>query len=890
MEGSKPLIFIKPYTKTVAKLVEVLQESSEDQGTEIYEIEDLQEAIQLLPQIGQSLVIAAHPRKTAMLLQACKTHIKKLQSKTLLISPKPIPRRTIDKFMKVGLTECIVEPIVPKTLQYKVNLLIRSIVIKKEEVNFEKKFDADSAAEEADIEVKEIQRKQREALEASKSKNHDSDDSDEEDLYARKKEKQKEASIDGYYKGKMKKSDAQDDSDEEDDESSHSENHIEGYYKGKIAVDENHDEDTDENDEKTELQIEEDDINQIANKVNLLLTDDDELNDDDAPQIQEPIKTTKKAAPKLTLEEEREAKLKAEVTEDIADLDDLASAHLELINDLSDKKEDTSSEEENNNTKAKKKTQLDIEAELPKIKESNKQASEQEIISLKKSKKLNIEDDQDPEEEEDLYGANNKPRKNKAVATHLDLEEDNEESSEDSAHSAQNKHSQKQKKTDLEIMQDALDSINEDTESTPTKKNKKKESPTLEIEKEKNVKEDSDSSDQDEDIYGKKNKVQLNVKDDGLYEQGIEEKNTDKQRDARGSGTELEIDDDSARNKQKRQEESGYAQRSSGFTENIQERAGNRADAHADKIKTHYDSRQGLKHGDDEWHGVERESQFDDTWKRNKKNEFIMPEKEAFGEQTIDYSDLKKQFDAIEYELSGKKASGEFEEDEAKAKILGFAHSISTQEESESEEEQTNEEGTEENHEGPIHEAQLKSSPSLVKALRLYLNTKVEREVVLRSILELIRDDLGVLVMIKYGKGPKDGKVKVETFEDWLDEETKNEIINLRPSATGCPILPQYSDKTFEEKKTHFYFPFTEGISTFAWAECYLPAGTSEEGLKQLEAVLETARGVLLDEFHELGGTGPYAEIKKKKEEETEAVGAKVVNFFGKLFGKKKAG
>src|SRR5690606_14630785 len=110
-------------------------------------------------------------------------------------------------------------------------------------------------------------------------------------------------------------------------------------------------------------------INQIANKVNLLLTDDDQFNDDDAPQKQEPIKTTKKAAPKLTLEEEREVKLKAEVTEDIADLDDLASAHLELINDLSDEKESPLVEAKEKPGKPKKNTRLDIEAELPKIKE-----------------------------------------------------------------------------------------------------------------------------------------------------------------------------------------------------------------------------------------------------------------------------------------------------------------------------------------------------------------------------------------------------------------------------------------------------------------------------------------------------------------------------------------
>ena len=129
MEGGKPLIFIKPYSKTLEKLVEVLKESSEDQGTEIYEIDDVKEAIQIIPQLGQSLIIGAHPRKTAQILQAAGKLIRRLQSKVLLLTPKPIPRKTVDKFMKVGLTECIVEPIAPKTLQYKVNLLLRSCLL-----------------------------------------------------------------------------------------------------------------------------------------------------------------------------------------------------------------------------------------------------------------------------------------------------------------------------------------------------------------------------------------------------------------------------------------------------------------------------------------------------------------------------------------------------------------------------------------------------------------------------------------------------------------------------------------------------------------------------------------------------------------------------------------
>src|SRR5690606_17480728 len=239
-----------------------------------YEIEDLQEAIQLIPQIGQSLVIAAHPRKTAMLLQASRAHIKKLQTKVLLISPKPIPRRTVDKFMKVGLTECIVEPIVPKTLQYKVNLLIRSIVIKKEEGSFEKKFDADEAVEHSDIEVKEVAKKARD--QQNNEVYEDDESQEEEGFYQKNKEKSQDNVIEGYYKGKMKKGEQDNSPDEDSDEEHHNDDHIEAYYKGNIngkGLDIENDED-----EEDELDISDDDeeIKKLAGKVNLILSDEDD--------------------------------------------------------------------------------------------------------------------------------------------------------------------------------------------------------------------------------------------------------------------------------------------------------------------------------------------------------------------------------------------------------------------------------------------------------------------------------------------------------------------------------------------------------------------------------------------------------------------------------------
>lgn len=891
MEGAKPLIFIKPYTKTIEKLKEVLEESSEQQGTEIYEIEDVQEAIQLLPQIDQCLVIAAHPRKTAMLLQACKQYIKKSQSKVLLISPKPIPRRTVDKFMKVGLTECIVEPIVPKTLQYKINLLIRSIVIKKEEGAFEKKFDADAAATEADIEVKEIQRKQREALEAAQNTKQDQDSLSEEDLYGTAKKKQtQENVIEGFYKGRVKKGD-EEEFDDEDSTTPNSENVIEGYYKGTLEQSDDEEEVKAEK-KKKDLSLEDDDISEIASRVNLVLGDDeDEIDIEEQQESSTTSNKKKKSSPSLNIEEDLTQTLKKEIDSEEDALGDIASHHLDLIDDLSDELEDAeSSTNEEISTKKKTAPKLEIEKVTS---DKNTSRNDEKDDHAKRAKKSNLdleEDDLDLTEEESLYGT--KEKKQKSQKTHLDLESDELAEDEEVGLKPNDDKIAKQKsKLDIEKEDDDLGS--EESSHEEESESKKKKNTDLDIEKDfqrTKKKESSESDDSDSDLYSKK-KVQLEIDGDALY--NTDNDALDKRKKAREDASEksdLDIEDDLARKKGSKFEESDYARRNSGFTEKINEKGGNRADAHSDKIKTHYDSRNGITHGDDEWRGVERERQIDENWGKNKKNEFVMPEKEAFGEQTIDYADLKKQFDAIEYDLSGKKKVGEFEDGEVVNSPLGFKGAIVSEavrkEASEDEEAQHD---NEEEHLGPIQEAHLKSTPSLVRSLALYLVPNTTRDTILRGILELLRDNSNVLVAIKYGKGPNDGKVKIETFEDWLDDETKLSLLNARQVASDCPILPAYSDKTFEEKKTTFFYPFTEGITTFAWAECYFPAGTTEDDLRGIEAVLETARGVLLDEFHELGGTGPYAELKKKTQDNTEGAGAKVKGFIGKLFGKKKA-
>ncbi len=885
MDGGKPLIFIKPYSKTLEKLVEVLKESSEDQGTEIYEIEDVKEAIQIIPQLGQSLIIAAHPRKTAQILQAAGKLIRKIQSKVLLLTPKPIPRKTIDKFMKVGLTECIIEPIAPKTLQYKVNLLLRSIVIKKEESDYEQNFDSNNES----ISDDELARKQLSANIKEEDKKEEVDGSDlyaTEDKVEKKKSTYKEEAIAGYYKGASKKKENAIDEEDDDDTDKNNSEIIESYYKNKVAKRE---EDVEEESEKKakKRELEPDDFEELSKSASLLL-EDDEVEDEEKAVKQEVEKEKRNSLTFLELEEEKKKKESKPKAEDIDEADDVASHHLDLINDLEDKKEEETSEQEKAISTKKPTTVLNLEEEQ--LEDEDETLNPEKEEKTKKSKTLlqleaeELKTEEAPKPESDK----NKEKRSDAKKLNLEDEELPDEGLEDVAEQldALNLAS----KTILELETDE-EEANEDAFEEDIKKDEKKKAAKLDLEEDLKPKKEKDEILEEEQIYGKKKSKQLALETEEDLDYG-KKKREEKQKHQ----VEREIQERDENKRKAERENQGYTERemnnkSSGYTENIQDQGGNKADVHSDKLKTHYDSRTGLKHNDEEWREVERERRADEEFKAEKKNEFAMPEKTDWGEQTIDYSDLKKQFEETGYSLGSKKEVGQFEDGESSKSGMKYTQAVGASPVAEDEVLEEIVEEAKEEEENQIFEADLKSSITLIKSLNMYYQYSKNRDDTVKAILEMVRNDFGALAAIKYGKGPKDGKLKIETIGNWLDDASKDSIINTYTDAASCPILPSYSDKTFEQKRTMFFYPFTEGITTFAWVQCFLPNGIKENELKGLEASLETMRGALLDEFYELGGTGPYAEIKKKtKEKEQSSSVAKIGSFFGGLFGKKKAG
>ena len=165
-------------------------EMAENDGIEVYDIDSITEFNQLFSAVGQSVCIFGNPKKCAQALQANRKVNSKLHSKILLLTQKPIPRKTLEKFEKIGLTECINEPVAPKTLLYKVRLQLKSIASIEEQEEMSRKFGNEEEKSEANKEIKDKNTLSKEASlvdEATADKNKNKTNSNDDLLNIDKK-------------------------------------------------------------------------------------------------------------------------------------------------------------------------------------------------------------------------------------------------------------------------------------------------------------------------------------------------------------------------------------------------------------------------------------------------------------------------------------------------------------------------------------------------------------------------------------------------------------------------------------------------------------------------------------------------------------------------------
>lgn len=211
MENKKALVIIPPYSEPLKKLGEILSTPEEAAAIDIYVLEDLKEAGQLIPTLGQCLIVIANAKKCALFLQENRWAISKNHSKVILMTPKEIPQKTLMKFLKIGLTEVILETLPPKSLLYKIKLLLRSV--KGQENKKEETINVKSMLDMAQVKnANEQQRIEKGIIADSASAEEKTNDEkkmfEEEDnesldyLKAKKKQQQDENVIDTHWKSK----------------------------------------------------------------------------------------------------------------------------------------------------------------------------------------------------------------------------------------------------------------------------------------------------------------------------------------------------------------------------------------------------------------------------------------------------------------------------------------------------------------------------------------------------------------------------------------------------------------------------------------------------------------------------------------------------------------
>ncbi|MCP4913061.1 MAG: hypothetical protein GY909_08075 [Oligoflexia bacterium] len=915
-ENAKPLIFLEPLSETLKKLKEVIEQNSEAEGIEVFDVETLEEAKQLIPSIGQALILVSHPKKCAMMLQQNRKVIKKLQSKTIMLSPKTIPRKTMDKFMKVGLTECVVEPVNPKTLLYKVKLQLRSIATKKESGEMQKKFEDgnNEQIEEEEQKLKKLAKKQAEAAEEEVLKKEKNEDADASELYNKEKKKSnyKEESIDGYYKGKKKKNDEEEDASDlyDTDKKKKEAEDLGGHYSGKLSK--KLDVEAEEDHTKERALTEEEELDEIKKKITLEVDQEDMMADERHHMEEELEEREKKKKASLNLEED-DSKDPYDRGENVAE--DLGGHYkgdvkkgldIEADPEITQERED---HYEDDAPERKKKAQLAIDDDGPedyvdeslpeeereeKKKRAKLEVDSEDIYEDKKPKLEVQADDDDLYEKEDLPEAEIQDKRDKAS---LDIVNENEDDDEDRG---------------------KVDEIDGYLRGGAAKKN-------LDVEADPEITQERESHDEDgsEDLY-KKAKLDIandSDGDDDLYasddedEQGKRKKNasldlesekTDK--DVEFEGNEDDLDEFNRKQaKLNVDDDSDYGKRDGAYQEKEQ-KYGNRANARADHIKTHYSSKESLKHGDDDW---------GDNWEKPKKQEeefpeqreelaLIIPQDDDLGEQTIDYGQLKKEFDEINWDDLPRKRKNKSPIITSVQPVLKtFKRTVYNEDGEEEIIEEAELIEEEVSGRDKVFEPNPVGMDVAIKVLNLYYDKEKTNddifEYAAHELYERYKGFTSYYVFDKE-KGNYDEVYNQFSKIEITDEEAKgsehkedieaikekwDEILGEGKAGWQNAKLPIWEDQSFQAQKNIFVFPLYEGVNSLGFNVVYFDYQFKEEDSKTIEMILESTRGLFLQIYEDKYGTSNGVKKAKKQKTDEESAGKKIKGFFGGLFGKK---
>lgn len=910
MENKKQLLIIPPMSEPLQKLKEVLDGIATDENIEISIIDDLKELMQFVGSSGQCLIAFSNAKKCATFLQENRFLIAKTHSKVILLTPKEIPAKTLIKFTKIGLTESILENSPPKTLLYKVKLLLRSIKSSGSSEEKElavKSIDAGAAKEaqaKGEINSDKLQGEEGSvnylAEERAKFKKTDSENAESVNYMDNLKGKTtaQEETIDTHWKSKRKKDetlpvDAEEDVSKLENEDSAE---IDMYYRGKKKSNAMDIIETDEIKTRKKLEQppeEEDLIGKTANALDLDLAPAEaekrkKLREEEEADYQ--LKTSRttdelpveeeeeRSRPILNEEEEEERKRK--------ELMELES----LFEEAKKKQQAQEAEDLGGHYKGKISTnQLDLEE--PELTEEREDYDNSDLYSKEKpldldlapaeeEKRRRLEEDEDEEEKErDGFGEKlgGNLESEEGQTDHIETMMKSDMGS-DRSKKIQTHDIQERKRTKEELPEEETESRELDLKDAPAAEEKSRKKQNQE-----EVAEEEESNSIDLDLASADS---TDAKKRPLEEEEV-------QPTERESQTRLKLvdgDRDSDREKNKKDESDHMSFRKLDNSDlDVEERKEKSGTGKTDKIDTFYRSGDARKK-DQDWDLDEKRNNLDlGLEKKAKRGPDGTQKKEDndLGEQTIDYRKMKEEFEAI--------ARGEDPEG-----VEGSQGGPGRRKNSD-----------EEDASFKVVEPDAAGFDFAIEILNMIYQKELKAEEFFKVISEELQKTYHAYPVF-YGYKPSDKKhnevydsiLKISTNDNlkmWWMEHKKNEDIfsDIQTKTMSTWVcremnwedveLPAWASNELTSKKVELIYPFFDGVDRMGLAVLYFPEGINPKQVRGLEVTVEMARTLMLETLQRKSVQTPSRE-EEQTDEETQSEKKNILSVFSGLFKGKKAG
>lgn len=939
MANTKSLIIIKPMSIQLQKLHEVLMSVATEENIEIVATDNLGELAQLYSMGGQHLTLVSDPKICALFLQENRTYNLAKHSKTLLFTPQILPIKILDKFVKLGLTENLLDTSPPKTLLFKVKLLLKSI---KSNDKYEDKSEKQEQVVKSMLDLGQTVSNEKAAIIHTEENNAaDKKGSLAEELKKKKIELELENGLD-YLKDLKKKKGYQEDS-IQTNWSSKAKNLNEG-----ITFDETSPEDSQKKTKNGSEDLDAYFRSKETKHVNLDLVDSVEEIKTKKTQFDENNNAEIKVKEKKTLVEIELTESKEKATKPIATIEEeayskvksLAGVEIEIEidkNKTKDKQVQFDGNNEDAPTKARK-AQMEIELETSKkekLKNTDSEDSagkmsgklkslagteidlaESEIKTKEKKeyektleeervKKIGLELEFEKRKKEkkeviDSYGEDSPDRKQKkSNETEITLTDD-VQAKKDNQNGMEEELSDQDKKkrstnTDIEFAKETKkrDDNEESNESDDSEKRKRAKNTEIEIEESETKKKEKVANEETRGEFNRKNIAQtdgaISSAEDKKEKNEAAEKEIEKKR--RLTLNEIELintkeKDEKAKAINQERDENQKA-RSKGITELDIDPSKKRYDGNnVENIDTYMRSGEAKKDAQD--------------WSQKKKNEDVTlklsstSQKEIEvkrdarrdqGEVVIDYRMLKEEFGAL--------AKSGYKTDTVDEKTNTKAHDA-------------------EDEEGSFKVVELKANgfDFAVNIINQYYSQDIKAPIIYKTIAQkLLNEEKGYCVFYTFLNISNEHKesfssfkefqlAPVEYWEAFKKEETNLAYLYSKTMSTWLcreikekdsfwsdNELPAWAPQELTNKVVEYIYPFYDGLDRMGMAYLYFPDGIRPQSEKKILVLLELLRGVFLETIQRNSASSEdvateSAEVKK----------GNVLSMFGNLFGKKKTG